>query len=300
MKIAVLLAAYNGERYIREQVESLLKQTVPFDLYIHDDGSSDKTWEIVQEFAAENENIHASRADVNSGSAWGAFFQLISTVSGYDYYFLCDQDDVWFSDKIERSVKAMRDDVPMLIHTDLVVADSELNVVAPSYRKLMAGDFCRVALRNLVVQNIATGCTCVYNEKLREIVRLPEFCVMHDWWLAIVASAFGCLWHISEPTAMYRQHEDNSIGAADVRSLRFKVHNLFHNEKIKAAMAGSYRQAAEFARLYNDIMDEEQRALVWGYAATADKRKLGRAMNVLRLGTLKTGVARKMAQLMYG
>jgi Glycosyltransferases involved in cell wall biogenesis len=300
MKIAVLLAAYNGERYLREQIESLLNQTVKeFDLYIHDDHSTDGTFEIAQEFAAKHGNIRVTRAEHNSGSAEKAFFELVSAVQGYDYYFLCDQDDVWFSDKIEVSLAAMQDDVPMLLHTDLTVTDGVLNVIAQSYRKHMAADFRRVALNNLVVQNIATGCTCVYNEKLRELIRVPEFCVMHDWWLAIIASAFGRLWHIERQTMFYRQHEDNRVGASDVKSLGFKIHNLLHNEKIRAALAGSYKQAAEFARLYDDMLYERQRAVVCGYAATAGKRKLGRAANVIKLRTMKTGASRKIAQILY-
>jgi len=298
MKIAILLTAYNGERYIKQQIESLLKQTFKgFDLYIHDDCSTDGTFQIVEEFAAQYGNIYVSRSEENSGNASKAFFELIKKVQGYDYYFLCDQDDVWFEDKIEVSLEAIADNVPMLLHTDLTVTDGGLNITAQSYRELMAADFCRTALNNLIVQNIATGCTCVYNEKLRQIIRVPEFCVMHDWWLAIIASAFGRLWHTSRQTMYYRQHESNSVGASDVKSIKFKVNNLLHNEKIKTALAGSYKQAAEFARLYDDMLSEEQRAVVWGYASTADKRKLGRAANVIKLKTMKTGASRKIAQI---
>ena len=306
--ISILMATYNGEPYIAEQIESLLAQTVQdFTLYIRDDCSTDGTYEIAQAYAhAHPGKIFASRSEENSGSAKHNFMRMMVEYRD-DYLMLCDQDDVWLPDKVEKTLKKLQEmerkhgsETPLLAHTDLRVVDEELRVMEPSFIKAMHADYNKTGLNQLLVQNTLTGCTAMYNCALAELLtKEPPYMVMHDWWLMLVVAAFGRIGHSGEQTILYRQHQGNQIGAKNVNTLRYKLNRFLHGEEVKIALRQTYEQAQSFLGIYEEMLSPEQRHLLRQYVQTPTLPKLARWRRVHLLGTLKNGFSRNVAHFLY-
>ena len=224
MKISILLTTYNSSKYIREQLDSLLSQTFKdWNLYIRDDGSKDNTLEILEEYrSCDDRIILVKDKRGNLGAAHG-FMELLATIDS-DYYMFCDHDDVWLADKIEKSYNKMMEceskfNGPVLIHTDLLVVDQNLNVINSSYWKIV-GLKPKVITSGKMIQvfNCVTGCTMFFNRKVKEI-SLPyhRLAPMHDWWIAIqTINHGGIISQVCESLIKYRQHESNEVGAKEV------------------------------------------------------------------------------------
>lgn len=306
--ISILMAVYNGEKYLAEQIESVLAQTErDFVLYINDDCSTDGSFRIAADYARRYPRmIAATRNARNSGGAKYNFLRLM-TEHRNDYIMLCDQDDVWLPDKIAVSMAGMREmearygrETPLLLHTDLCVTDAELNVVAPSYRKYMNANYDRTELKDLLIQNIVTGCTAVYNKKLAELItQAPPFTVMHDWWLALLAAAFGRIGHADVVTVLYRQHGDNALGAWNARSFKYKLNRLLHYQEVRQAIYNTFEQAESLLALYGGLLSEESRQLLRDYTGIPSMSKWGRWRTICRLRVLKHGLARKAANFIF-
>ena len=248
--ITVLLAVYNGEKHLREQIDSILNQTVnDIKIVIRDDGSSDKSPEIINEYAEK----YSGRISVLSGAPTGspaANFGELLIQSDDDYIMFADQDDVWFSDKVQKTFDAMvkaengEKSVPVLVHSDMSVADEKLSVTAKSffeYQKIIPED---LSLNRLLVQNYVTGCTVMINRALKnKALPIPENAVMHDWWLALVASAFGKIQTINAPLMYYRQHGGNQVGAKAGSGLAFVARMIKTINTVRKNYNATYRQA---------------------------------------------------------
>ena len=306
--ISILLAAFNGERYIKEQIESILHQTEQdFVLYVNDDCSEDRTWEILESYAERYPGkIVITRSPENSGSSKANFLNMILEHRD-KYLMLCDQDDVWLPEKIEKTMAKMRaleqrygSDTPLLVYTDLKVADRNLNILAESMMRRVAADFNRTSLRDQLVQNTVTGCTVMYNRALAEkFVHLPGFTVMHDWWMMLTAAALGHAAYLPEATILYRQHGDNSIGTRDMHSVGFLTHFMLRGDLIHKALDETYIQADALYKEFGTRMRAKDAALVKAYAGIGKCSKLKRILTFLRLGTWKHGIARIIGQLIY-
>lgn len=211
----------NGAAFLREQLDSIAAQTVlPDELVVGDDVSNDGTVAILRDFAEQAPlpvRIECNRENLGPALNFGA----ASRRANGDYLFLSDQDDVWRADKIAVQLSAMRaleerhgSRAPLLVHCDLETVDRDLQSVAPSFMESQGIHHQDDALAVLLVQNFVTGCTIMVNRPLRELaLPLPQDCIMHDWWFALVAAAAGHIGFAPEPLVRYRQHADNRIGA---------------------------------------------------------------------------------------
>ncbi|MCB1671703.1 MAG: glycosyltransferase family 2 protein [Gammaproteobacteria bacterium] len=231
-RVAVLLPTYNGSRFIGAQLDSILAQTVT-DLIIvtRDDGSSDSTREVVQDYARRQpDRFHVVVADGRNLGPGGSFSLLMQYVLerrsqlGLEplRVLLCDQDDVWDSRKVERELEALFKlesrfpGLPALVHSDLSVVAADLTPIAGSFLAYHGLDGNRNDLRNLIFSNTVTGCSALLNESLlRKALPVPEDAMMHDWWLALVAAAFGHIGFLPERLVQYRQHDHNTLGARE-------------------------------------------------------------------------------------
>ena len=307
--VSILMASYNGAPYIAAQIDSILQQTFrDFMLYIRDDCSDDGTWEIIQVYAKKEPNrIVALQSAKNSGSAKHNFFRMMLEHQD-DYVMLCDQDDVWCPDKIERTLFAMEKaeeqagkETPVLVHTDLTVVDEDLRVLASSYRHTVNGNWQRTALHWELAQNTVTGCTAMYNRALGDLLQdEPSFFVMHDWWLALTASAFGLIVPLDEATILYRQHGDNAVGAKFVRSPRYLLRRLFDVKGYRKELAETFLQSESFYDAFRDRLSPEQRALTAGYGSLSQAGWLRRRWFQLKNRTVKYGVVKKAAGFLFG
>lgn len=238
MKISILLATYNSSKYLRAQLDSLFAQTEKkWDLVIRDDGSSDDTIEIIHEYQAKFSNVHLIQdGDRNLGPK--VSFMRLLAVTEADYYFFCDHDDVWMPTKIESSLKLMISTElefsksPVIVHTDLTVADQDLNIISDSFWNFSKIQPKILENKNLIqVFNCVTGCTMVCNHRVKDIAfPYPSSIPMHDWWLALNTLRYGgVIKHVPESTILYRQHMSNEVGARKVglSYFRNKMRNIF-------------------------------------------------------------------------
>jgi glycosyltransferase involved in cell wall biosynthesis len=219
--VDIVIGTYNGARYLQEQIRSVLSQThTHWNLYIRDDSSQDETAVVIDRLAFDEPRIHVVRDGLGNLGVIGNFNCLLENARS-DYVFLCDQDDVWNADKIELSLKRMQDleslhgrDMPILVHTDLVMVDQELRVLSNSFFAFRNLNSQTTGLVSLFAQNIVTGCTVVVNRALLvKAMPIPLTAAMHDSWLALVAAAFGEVGFVDRPTMLYRQHDANTLGA---------------------------------------------------------------------------------------
>ena len=223
-KVYIILATYNGEKYISEQIDSLLSQAYDnWKLWIHDDFSSDNTVTIIRKYIQKYPNkIILLDDNIRCGGAKENFTHLINSIDdNFDYLMFCDQDDVWLENKIEITLKKMlniEEDRPALVHTNLKVVDDNLKIISKSmfdYQKL--NPEWSKSLDISMVQNSVTGCTIMINKLAKEIISpIPSEAIMHDWWILLkILEKKGNINFIITPTILYRQHSLNSIGAGE-------------------------------------------------------------------------------------
>lgn len=213
-ELTVVLATHNGVCWLPALLASLARQTfAPTRLSILDDASTDGTWELVRDAAVPGRQTVAGRQETNEG-AIRTFERLLSLVIT-EYFALCDQDDVWLPDKLERSVRLLELSGADLVYTDLEVVDENLNELAQSMWRF--SHMVPVAGRSmipLILKNCVTGCSVVGRTSiLRKALPFPPGIPMHDGWLALVAACGAGVAPLREATILYRQHGNNEIGA---------------------------------------------------------------------------------------
>ncbi|MEA5051526.1 MAG: glycosyltransferase family 2 protein [Oscillospiraceae bacterium] len=302
--VTVLLATYNSEAYVAELIDSILANTYgDFSLVIRDDASADGTADVLRRYT--DARVSVTLSDTQSGGAKNNFFRLL-LANDNDYLMFADADDVWLPEKIGKTRALMRSleaqygaDTPLLVHGDLAVTDEKLRVLAPSlfaYEKLSPQ---RDSLKNLLVQNNVTGCTVMINRALRALVReQPAHCVMHDWWLALIASAFGHIGVLGEPLILYRQHGGNEVGAYDAGDLALAAKKLSRRAHMRAVYDGMFRQAGCFAATFRDRLSPAQYALCADYAAMLERKKAARVAAILKNGYYKNTALRNIGQFL--
>ncbi len=303
--VEILLATYNGEKFIREQLDSILNQDYEnWMIRACDDASKDSTYEILQEYAERfPEKFVVKKNEVGFGSAKLNFMNLIQN-STCKYVMCCDQDDVWLPNKISLTLEEMKkqekDGIPVLVHTDLKVVDKDLNIMGESffeYSKLNKN----LTYNDLLIQNSVTGCTTMLNQELVSLLKREmemDKILMHDWIAALIAAAKGSIGFVDCPTMLYRQHGVNSVGAKRYGISLFLA--KLKNSDIKKALMDTAKQAEEVARLYKDELDEETYQLTYQYSQIFKTSKWKRISFYRKHHIFKKGLSRKICQILLG
>ncbi len=306
--IDILLAAYNGGHFLKEQLDSLLKTAVgDARVLVQDDGSSDDTVEILHAY----QNAHPDVIRIVTGpdhekSAKGNFMSLLLASDG-DYLFFSDQDDVWAPDKVSASMQRMREgeaqygkDCPLLVHTDLAVVDAALTPIASSFWKYQKLDP-QPTLARLLAQNSITGCATLINRPLADLMKLgsPQDMLMHDWWAALCAASMGHILTVDKPLIQYRQHGSNQLGATGFDPKRDVKRAAQDGASIQKRLHDTMAQAKAFCTCYESMMPEKVWHLVFRYASLPLYKKPLRQLMLLRHGYLKKGILRALGQLYY-
>lgn len=265
MTVDIILACYNGEKFIGEQIQSILNQTFQeFTLYIRDDNSTDKTVEIINSF--NDSRIKIITDDINCGSAGKNFAQLISITTA-DIVFFSDQDDVWLPEKIQETLIFMANKlVPCIAYVNGYVVDQELN---KSKYTVYDNNGCDTRIPNLFFLNGGIqGCALAFNRKLiNKISDLSKIdWYMHDQVITFYASLYGEIIFINKPLFLYRQHLNNVVGYKNdsyldsLISIRKKIksNSLLHSASLRSIKSIyeleksnlSNKQSLHFNRLF--------------------------------------------------
>lgn len=205
MSISVAMAVYNGEKFIEEQINSILPQLKDTDeLVISYDKSSDKTYDIISNYAKIDQ-----RVKVIDGPGKGAIYNFENAIINCtkEYIFLCDQDDVWVSDKVETVLKEFSKTNADLILHDAVVVDENLNKIKSSFFKARR---CKKGILRNIIKNSYIGCCMAFNCRLKMyILPFPKSLPMHDQWIGLVAEKYFNVHFLNKQLIKYRRHKNN-------------------------------------------------------------------------------------------
>jgi len=244
MKIQVLMSVYNGEKYLVQQIDSVLGQKdVELSLLIRDDGSKDDSIKMIETYMETHPNIHLLKGE-NIGVI-ASFYELsLRAGDDFDFYAYCDQDDVWLEDKLSRAVSFLtKPEIPQLYCSKAQLVDEQLNFLQLSHSGIPRKE-------SAMIQNIVIGCTAVMNNKMHGLVveRVPDYSQirMHDSWFYKLGIFFGEVYFDDESRILYRQHESNAIGLS----------NTFFGRVMQSVNDGRKRlylnELIEFQKLFGD------------------------------------------------
>lgn len=294
-QVAILLATYNGERYLAEQLESLLAQTYQnWALYVSDDGSCDSTLEILEQYRIHmNGRLHIQQGPRRGFAA--NFLSMVVTGEITAHYFaFCDQDDLWHSDKLERAVAWLQQQIPeypalycsrtrLVGSAGLPLGLSPLLCKPPSFR-------------NALVQSIAGGNTMVFNAALKQLATQAgnKPIVSHDWWLYILTSGCkGTILYDTIPAIDYRQHSTNLVGSNN--SLRSRL------KRLKNVMSGNFLQWNETnlsaLETCKHLLSDDNQKVLGRFVRARRANILSRVTGTLRSGVHRQGRLENLALL---
>ncbi len=274
-QVDVLMATYNGEEFLEEQLDSILNQTYTnWRLLIADDGSNDGTLKILYEYERKDSRIHVLDSP-SFHSSKKNFFYLMS-MSDAPLIMCCDQDDVWLEDKVEYAVKEiekMNQNVPALCVSDLIVVDEKLETISDSFFKYT--DYSKTwNPYSIFLSNVAVGCTMIFNQALCQKAleyKSDNDIYMHDWWLALVTSTFGNVVMMESPKILYRQHSHNVLGASSGKGMNYFLSQVSNIQHIRDNINRSKRQANLFFQTY--VYDRGKNKSVFEFCEKLQKRK---------------------------
>lgn len=304
-KIDILLATYNGEKFLEQQLDSLLKQDYDnWHLFIRDDGSAAATLNIIRQYKERYPNKVTVISDTRGNLGPAGSFSVLMQESVADYIAFCDQDDVWMPNKLSIQLRAMKEaeeqcaaGCPVLVHSDLVVVDEKLRVMSESFWKHQNLDPQGSArINNLLVQNFVTGCTCLINRPLVDLVGyVPDRAIMHDWWIALVAVLTGKIVSLSEPTVKYRQHGSNDTGAIKWGWEYIYAQVSRGTTPMRQSLLRTRDQAD--ALLKAGFARPDQNKTIEAYVRMFNHAWLMRKISLVRYGFRKKGMFRNLALL---
>ncbi len=259
--IEVVLPTYNGEQFLEAQLNSIYNQTLrPIRVLLRDDCSADSTIQIINSLQDKYGNwLHRLPSDENLGCV-GNINKLLESSSS-SYIALSDQDDIWLPHKLEKSFAQIQyleniytSSTPLLVHCDLDLVDQYGAYLQSSFLQRQRLNPKRICLKDLALTNVVTGCTSLFNRSLLQIaLPIPSTAMMHDWWLALVASSFGYISFLDESLVLYRQHGTNVIGSQGL-GINYWLNNVWklaHMNSSEIPLYSVLRQYQTFQKRYS-------------------------------------------------
>lgn len=262
--LVIVMSTYNGEKYLEDQLDSILNQNcqrfeaASFRVLIRDDGSCDRTQEILEWYAKDNPDKISWYQGKNIGVV-NSFFELLERAGKADYYAFSDQDDYWMPEKMTKAVEVLEKmdaSKPLLYCGRPKLVDSQLRGIDSEIKTPPV----RPAFENALIENVCPGCTEVFNTTMRDMIvkENPNFTVMHDWWLYLLASCFGEVYYDEESFLCYRQHFDNVVGTKTnyMDEMKMRI------QRFRSTRGNLSRQAEELVRLYGREFPNHSRILL--------------------------------------
>lgn len=303
MKLAILMATYNGEKYLEAQIESILSQKtdVTFDLIVRDDGSTDRTKQILETYSRKGKLKFCAGA--NTGAARG-FINLLRENPGYDFYAFSDQDDVWNADKIQKGLDAvMGINGPALYCTNAELVGPELQSIGRNtHRERPTYNLVSI----LCLASCAQGCTSVFNKELAEVIQknsVPEVFIMHDSLVTCLCALInGKIIYDHDPSMKYRIHGSNVFGMATAKQGVMHVIKNRIAEITKKKKVSTYSQAKSLLDTYGSLICEENkevcRTVIGSERFLVDRAKLIFDKN-LKHDTVNKTITKKL-EILFG
>ncbi len=305
--IEILLATYNGEQYVKEQLDSILNQTCQnFKILVRDDGSTDTTVDIIRDYIKNYpQKIELVQDVAVCKSPAKNFFQLVGYAEA-SYAMFADQDDFWLPEKLEVMQKKMQEleqkhgaETPILVFCDYKPVDGQLQELDfDSSNSQIAA--CHLELNRLLVQNYVTGCTVMVNRSLyTKLGAYDDAIEMHDWWTALHASALGVAYHLPEQLVLYRQHGSNCVGEVNIKSFKYRI-NKFLDKRTRTSQLRYLAQAKLLLERQKDALSEEKKQVLESFIRVWDsKYKITRVFRLLKGKFLKSDFVRILGQIWY-
>ncbi|HEM5491481.1 glycosyltransferase family 2 protein [Streptococcus suis] len=288
MKVNILMSTYNGQQFLSEQIRSIQEQSyTDWTLFIRDDGSSDNTKEILKDFERQDSRIHLIDSDKSDNLGVIKSFHKLVNYERAGYYFFCDQDDVWLPNKLELSLNEAQNypaDLPLMVYMDLKVVNQDLEIMTESMVKSQS-HHANTELVQELTENTVTGGVAMINHTLAKMWQETDDILMHDWFLALLASAFGNLVFIDQPGELYRQHSDNVLGA---RTLSKRLKKWIRPHILFAVYWDLIKNSQKQARhLLQMPLSQSNRELIEGFVTIMDKPMLERFRILRKYGLRK-------------
>lgn len=258
-KVVILMSTYNGEKYIIEQLDSLINQTYKnIEILIRDDGSKDSTVKILMEYSKNYSNVNVVNG-ANIGFI-NSFFELLKIAdNNADYYAYCDQDDVWMEDKIERAVKFLdktEPSKPVLYFSNSDYYDSEMNFIKTAEKNK------KYNFRNSLVECVTQGMTMVINKAAKELIieNQPQNCLYHDWWTYMICSGLGKVIYDKKSLVKYRRHNKSVTveGKNFFQLLIWRIKNFLLGDSLKQIK----KQWYEYKSFFYDRLKEDDKKII--------------------------------------
>ncbi len=306
-RVNIILAAYNGEKYIGEQIESILNNSfTDWYLWIFDDGSTDGTSTIVDGYVLKYpDKIKYFHNEKNKGLTLNfleglRYVAVCKSSKEREYYMFCDQDDVWMQDKIKKTYRQMKKmerkyggDTVTAVFTDAKVVDEKLRMIYPSFFQSSKLDTKKKDLPHILMENKLIGCTVMVNDALvKKITVLPTKARFHDWWIALLAASFGQIGYLPEATINYRQHSNNMVGNQSF--LEYVKNRISSLQMQKEALHKTIIQAEEFYQIYHKGLPEREQILISHFAHLERCNWITRRWFIVKYGYQKTGFLRNI------
>lgn len=257
--VAVVMSTYNGEKYLREQLDSILSQVnVSVALYVRDDGSVDQTKQILSEYAENYDNVHVDFAE-NVGVGNSFMNALYTTPDIFDYYAFADQDDMWLENKLYEAVKLLQESGKWLYASNQENVDKDGNSLGIRFKK----DDIHIKPAHILGFNMLAGCTIVFSNEfyklLNEKANRPSTELLklriHDVWVVMVASLFDKIVYDDRSFIKYRQHGNNTSGGVTA-SRRWKMKHIVKRITHKDQSRRRTKLAVEVYKIFPEQVEK--------------------------------------------
>lgn len=299
-EVGILLATYNGEKYISAQIDSLLSQTYTnWKLFIRDDGSIDRTADIILEYASKDERISIVEDDKNNLGSCQNFAALLNFIRGrFNYIMFCDQDDYWLPFKIDETLSYMQrmeaqhgEKKPLLVYTNFKYVDNNLREIV-SKKNFQATQISKLTFGHLLAQNPAYGCTMMLNRALQDIINpIPIEAENHDYWAALTASALGKIFYLNKPTILYRQHNNNISTNYNSNSLVKRLKRIVLQRKSFDDARRKIKMAQAFRDLFVNQLKRNDKIILSDYISFGTGNKISMVCKNIRNGVARQTLA---------
>ena len=267
--ISVAMATYNGGKYLAEQLDSILSQTlIPVEIIVCDDQSTDDTSEILENYSSKG-ILKYYINDQRLGFI-GNFKKAVSLCNPGNYVALSDQDDIWLPSKLSLAAQYINNidetDSPAMVYSDLILVDQNKNLINPSFRAELGQGGYIYCLETLFFGCFVNGCTMLMNPAMRSYFStIPDQGALnHDTWMSMIAYTFGKADIVPEPQVYYRSHANNATEVGDFKR-KGRLNRLFaeiiHSFKKNDLFEDQISFASEFYNTFQDKLSAEQKAL---------------------------------------